>query len=151
MDELMKRLCVISSFLLPIIAYSSGHFPFAPLVSSTLLPDLHPGKPAYVNCILAFVGYSQLGVPDGAQREWWEGIGPVIPPVMLTLVNFISQLKVTASMYPGSGKCPVFSLQSCGWRCLPCSWILHCPLGFPYMTPMSAVVLYVVSTPFTRL
>lgn len=69
MDELMKRLFVISSFLLPIIAYSSGHFPFGPLVSSTLLPDLHPGMSAYVNYSLAFVGYSRLGVLEGVQRE----------------------------------------------------------------------------------
>lgn len=79
------------------------------------------------------------------------GVGLAIPLVVLTLVNFIPQLKVTASMYPGSGKCPVFSLQSYGWRCPHCPWILHCPLGFPYLIPMFAIVLYVISTPFTQL
>lgn len=114
MVELKKRLYVISSFLLPIIAHSTGYFSFAPLVSSTPVSTLHVGRPACINYILASVWFSQLGAPEEDQRKHWEEVGLVTTPVMLTLVNFIPQLKVTASMYPGSGNCHFFSLQSCG-------------------------------------
>lgn len=114
MVELKKRLYVISSFLFPIIAHSTGYLPLAPLVPSTPVSALHAGRPACINCILASVWFSQLGAPEEDQRKQWEEVGLVTTPVMLTLVNFIPQLKVTASMHPGFGNCPSFSLQSCG-------------------------------------
>lgn len=90
------------------MAHSARYLPFVPLISTTLCQYYILGSLPVLTIFWLLSGT----VRYRGRSE--EVVGIVIPTVILQLVNIIPELKVIASVYPGSRNCTVSSFQSFG-------------------------------------